>query len=323
MKILLVGGSGYIGTVVSEHFLKNKNIVHIFDNFIYKNKDHLDYFFKNYENIKIYTKDLNNVLKNNLYDFIVILSGLVGDPITKKYPDLSFKHNNLEIKNYLRIINSNFKNRLVFISTCSNYGLTDGTILLNEESKLSPLSLYAKEKVGIENFILENEWKFDFTILRFATAFGHSPRMRFDLTVNEFIKFFFLKLPFEVYDSNTWRPYCHTKDFARALEAVSSADTKKIARKIFNVGSNENNFTKKNIVEMINKYFDYNFVTYKKQGTDKRNYKVDFSKINNHLNFKPKFTLSEGIEEIVNNLRSNTYINLNNTDLYGNYSIKG
>ena len=74
---------------------------------------------------------------------------------------------------------------------------------------------------------------------------------------------------------------------------------------------------------MINKYFDYNFVTYKKQGTDKRNYKVDFSKINNHLNFKPKFTLSEGIEEIVNNLRSNTYINLNNTDLYGNYSIKG
>ena len=101
------------------------------------------------------------------------------------------------------------------------------------------MSLYAKEKVGIENFILENEWKFDFTILRFATAFGHSPRMRFDLTVNEFIKFFFLKLPFEVYDSNTWRPYCHTKDFARALEAVSSADTKNIARKIFNVGSNE------------------------------------------------------------------------------------
>jgi len=322
MKILLIGGSGYIGTVVSKYFTQKQNTVHIFDNFIYQNRSHLESFFKNNNLIKLFSNDLSNILKHNNYDLIVILSGLVGDPITKKYPDLSHKHNNIEIKNYLKIINSNFNNRLVFISTCSNYGLTDGTILLDEESTLSPLSLYAKEKVGIENYILDNDWRFHFTILRFATAFGHSPRMRFDLTVNEFVKYFFLKDPFEVYDSDTWRPYCHTKDFARALEAILLANIKNISGQIFNVGSNENNFTKRSIVEKINEFFDYNFVTYKQKGVDKRNYKVDFSKISNFLNFKPKYSLSEGVEEIVKNLLSNSYKNLNNNNLYGNYTIK-
>ena len=321
MKILLIGGSGYIGTAVSKFFIDKKNTVHIFDNFIYQNEDHLQSFFKKNELIKIYSNNLSKILKDNNYDFIVILSGLVGDPITKKYPKLSLKHNNIDIRSYLKIINSNYDKKLVFISTCSNYGLTDGNILLNEDSNLKPLSLYAKDKVDIENFILKNKWRFHYTILRFATAFGHSPRMRFDLTVNEFTKFFFLRIPFEVYDADTWRPYCHIKDFARALEAILLANINKISGQVFNVGSNENNFTKRNIVEKINEYFDYNFVIYKEKGSDKRNYKVDFSKINNLLKFKPKYSLSHGIEEIVNNLNTNSYENLNNNNLYGNYFI--
>ncbi len=320
MKILLIGGSGYIGTVVSKFFTDKNNVVHILDNFIYENKNHLKPFYKHNNLIKILSNNLNKVLSNN-YDLIVILSGLVGDPITKKYPSLSHQHNNLEIKNYLKIINTNFNKRLVFISTCSNYGLTDGTILLDENSKLCPLSLYAKEKVNIEKFILNNEWKFHYTILRFATAFGHSPRMRFDLTVNEFTKFFFLKMPFEVYDADTWRPYCHINDFARALEAILFANIKNISGQVFNVGSNENNFTKRSIVKKINKFFDYNLTTYKQKGSDKRNYKVDFSKINKLLNFKPKYSLSNGIEEIINNLKLNSYKDLNNNNLYGNYTI--
>lgn len=321
MKILLIGGSGYIGTAVSKFFTDKKNTVHIFDNFIYQNENHLQSFFKKNKLIKIYSNNFSKILKDNNYDLIVILSGLVGDPITKKYPKLSHKHNNVEIKNYLKIINLNYDKKLVFISTCSNYGLTDGNILLNEDSNLKPLSLYAKDKVDIENFILKNEWRFHYTILRFATAFGHSPRMRFDLTVNEFTKFFFLKIPFEVYDADTWRPYCHIKDFARALETIHLANINIISGQVFNVGSTENNFTKRSIVEKINEFFDYNFVIYKEKGSDKRNYKVDFSKINKLLNFKPKYSLSNGIEEIVNNLNTNSYENLNNYNLYGNYNI--
>ena len=108
---------------------------------------------------------------------------------------------------------------------------------------------------------------------------------------------------------------------ARALETIQLANINKISGQVFNVGSTENNFTKRSIVEKINEFFDYNFVIYKEKGSDKRNYKVDFSKINKLLKFKPKYSLSQGIEEIVNNLNTNSYENLNNNNLYGNYNI--
>lgn len=320
MKILLIGGSGYIGTVISNYFVNKSSNIHIFDNFIYDNREHLNTFYKNL-NISLYSNNFSNLIIENNYDLIVILSGLVGDPITKKYPSLSKLHNNYEIKNYLNFINSNYKKKLVFVSTCSNYGLTDGDTLLDENSVLNPLSLYAKDKVAIENYLLENKWNFHFTILRFATAFGHSPRMRFDLTVNEFIKLFYFKKSFEVYDSDTWRPYCHTTDFARAIEAILFADKNKISKQIFNVGSNENNFTKRAIVEKINEFFESDLVTYRERGMDQRNYKVNFSKINDILNFKPQVSLTVGVKEIIKNLKSNLYKNIHNEYLYGNHFI--
>tara|TARA_B100001063_G_C16765834_1_gene558580 strand:+ start:145 stop:1128 length:984 start_codon:yes stop_codon:yes gene_type:complete len=321
MKILLIGGSGYIGTVVASHFLYKNYEVHVLDNFIYDNKSFLkSFFFTN--KIEILDQSLEISLKNNDYDLIVILSGLVGDPITKKYPLLSKIHNNYEIKNFLSIINDNFSKKFIFISTCSNYGLNDSNILLDENCNLNPLSLYAKEKVGIENYLSSNKWKFHYTILRFATAFGHSPRMRFDLTINEFTKLYFEKKEFEVYDSETWRPYCHTTDFARAIEAILHADLDLVSNEIFNVGSNKNNFTKQMIIEEINKYFKHNYVKYKNKGVDQRNYKVDFSKIKKILNFEPEKDLSHGINEIIINLSSNRYENIENSKLYGNYFIK-
>ena len=102
------------------------------------------------------------------------------------------------------------------MSTCSNYGLIKGDYLADEEHDLNPLSLYAKSKVNIEKYILSLYKKSSMrpTILRFATAFGLSPRMRFDLTVNQFTKELKLNKKLQVFDENTWRPYCHVKDFA-------------------------------------------------------------------------------------------------------------
>ena len=191
--------------------------------------------------------------------------------------------------------------KLIFVSTCSNYGLSDTDLPLNENAELKPLSLYAKQKVEVEKYILSQKNKLDYspTILRFATAFGLSPRMRFDLTINQFTKSIFENEKLEVYDSNTWRPYCHVKDFARILEKILDFNKKTTNFQVFNVGSNNNNFTKKQIVEKIAQFIPNSKVSFTDKSKDPRNYKVDFSKISKILNIKTEYTVQDGIEEMI------------------------
>src|SRR5207247_961507 len=127
---------------------------------------------------------------------------------------------------------------------------------VDENHALAPLSLYAKHKVEMEKQLLSYKGKVGFfpTILRFATAFGLSPRMRFDLTVNEFVREMYLGKELLVFDAKTWRPYCHVRDFSRAVEFVLRAPTNKVDFEVFNVGSEANNFTKQMIVDETLKY---------------------------------------------------------------------
>ena len=165
----------------------------------------------------------------NLKDIevIVILAGLVGDPIVKKYPLIAKKINNDYMYNLIKLISDKFDGKTVFISTCSNYGLIEDKNKADENTTLNPLSNYAKAKVDIENFILSlNKNKnFNATILRFATAFGLSQRMRFDLTINEFTKQIYENKHLSIFDELTWRPYCHVKDFARLILKIIEGDT--------------------------------------------------------------------------------------------------
>ena len=195
-------------------------------------------------------------------------------------------------------------------------------ILAKESHKLKPLSLYAKQKVKIENILLKSEYrKINPVILRFATAFGLSPRMRFDLTVNQFTKSLFSKEKLEVYDPETWRPYCHVKDFCRLILIVIKSKNSKIIGNVFNAGGNSNNFTKKGIIQLIKKNIKNTEITYKKFDVDPRNYKVDFSKVKKILNFKPKYSVEYGIKEIINALKNKKIRNLNKKNLFGNYKI--
>ena len=202
----------------------------------------------------------------------------------------------------------NKSGKLIFVSTCSNYGLSETDELLDENSKLQPLSLYAEHKVDIEKYILslKNKISISPTILRFSTAFGLSPRMRFDLTINQFTKSIFYGEQLEVFDSNTWRPYCHVNDFSLAIEKIIEADTKLTNFEVFNVGRENNNYTKKQITELILKFIPNNQnVSFTNKKFDPRNYRVNFSKIENNLNFKIKYSVEEGIEEIIDYLKQN------------------
>ena len=309
-KVLLIGGAGYIGTVVTRHLIEKNFNVTCLDNLIYNNLYSLSEFKKN-KKFNFVLGDLRNeVLTNKLLskcDAVIILAGLVGDPITKKYPEISEKINNEGTKKLISSCKNKKIEKLIFVSTCSNYGLNETDLPLNEEAELKPISLYAKHKVEVEKYILslKNGKDFSPTILRFSTAFGLSPRMRFDLTINQFTKSIFCKEELEVFDSNTWRPYCHVKDFGIALEKVLEADKKITNFQVFNVGGDDNNFTKKQIVEQIFSFIPGDKVTFTNKKRDPRNYKVNFSKINKILNFKIKYSVNDGIEEMINFFKTN------------------
>ncbi len=323
-KILLIGGEGYIGKSLTNYLSKKKYNLVSFDSCIYgQNLEAKNKKIKNYKFIKgdiSKKKDLDRISKIN-FDAIVLLAGLVGDPITKKYKSLSKKINEkASIDLIKKIYLWDNSKKFIFISTCSNYGFSSSRYL-TEKHKLKPISLYAKSKVKVEKKIMNLKKKDSFqpTILRFATAFGHSERMRYDLTINQFVFELYKKGFIEVYDYNTWRPYCHVKDFARLIERVIKADQSLTAYEIFNVGSNKNNYTKKDIAKKIKKRIGGKIV-FSKKSQDKRNYIVDFSKVKKKLNFLPKYSVEYGINEIIKNLKleKNKIINYTN---FGNYKI--
>ena len=321
-RIIILGGEGYIGRVLSDYFLKKKKIVISIDNLIYKqNKP------KNKKNFKFFKinlkekKKISKIIKKN--DIVVILAGLVGDPITKKYPRQSKKINEEYLLNSIKILIKNNVKNIIFVSTCSNYGIAKNNQLVNEKSKLNPISLYAKSKIKVEKYLekISKKNNSKITILRFATAFGLSKRMRFDLTINQFVREIYLKNKLEVYDAHTWRPYCHVNDFALVINKIINHSKLKFFD-IFNVGTNKNNFTKKAIVNKIGKYLNIKNVKFTNKSQDLRNYKVDFSKIYYQLGFKPIYTIEFGIKEIIGKMKKNHFRTLKRSkDFYGNYKI--
>ena len=326
-SILLIGGEGYIGNIVAQNLLINGYAVTSFDNLLYNN--HLcvlnKFYFKNYQFICGDMLDKQRLIPAiKIADAVVLLAGLVGDPITKKYPDESALINDKGVKNVIDLCSENNEKRLIFISTCSNYGLIDNDNLANEEFELNPLSLYAKSKVNAEKYILslKGETSIQATILRFATAFGLSPRMRFDLTVSEFTRELALGNELLVYDANTWRPYCHVQDFARLIQTVIESPTEKISFEVFNAGGEVNNATKQMIVDAIIEKIPGGKVKYQEYGSDPRNYRVNFEKVKSVLGFEPRYTIQDGIEELVNLINNHVFDHVNySRNFFGNYEI--
>jgi len=268
--------------------------------------------------------DLGKAL-NDVTD-VVLLAGLVGDPVTKKYPDQAALINDAGHDLMVEKLNGRGIDRVVFVSTCSNYGLITEDALADEEFELNPLSLYAKSKVRIEKKLLSLEGATDFcpTILRFATAFGLSPRMRFDLTISELTRAIYMGEDLLVYDADTWRPYCHLRDFALLIERVLVSPSELVGFEVFNAGGDINNYTKQMIVDEILKVLPNGNVRYQEHGSDPRNYRVDFAKVRSKLDFEPKFSVSSGISELVDALDNGLFKDISSPEsFYGNWIVPG
>ena len=326
-NILLIGGGGYVGTVISSYLLKLGFNINVLDKFVYKNSKSIESYigdssYKFFYGDFIDKDDLKKASDN--IDVVVVLGGLVGDPITKSYPDESDLINNKGIKSCIDYFDNSNIEKLIFISTCSNYGLIKDNELADEDFELNPLSLYAKAKVSAEKYLINKKNKVDYsaTILRFATAFGLSPRMRFDLTISEFVRDLYFGNELEVFDEHTWRPYCHVRDFARLIHKVIIAENEVINFEIFNAGGENNNATKQMIVNKILERIPDAKVKYKENGSDPRNYKVSFQKIEEKLGFKPKYSIDDGVKELINAFRIGLYDDsIINKEQYGNYVL--
>ncbi len=326
-KILLVGGAGYIGSVLTGHFLERGHRVRSLDLLLYANhscvlpflgSDRYEFLHGDFADKNLLSRALDQVTD------VVILAGLVGDPITRKYPEASRAINDEGLLSLIRSLSGHRLQRVVFISTCSNYGLMPEGVLAEETSELRPLSAYAEAKVRLEKELLSLNGKTDYApvILRFATAFGLSPRMRFDLTVSEFAFRLFGNEELTVYDADTWRPYCHVRDFARAIELAIEAPESRVAFQVFNAGGDVNNCTKKMIVDEVVKRLPGARVHFKAEGQDRRNYKVSFAKIKKTLGFEPRFTVAQGIEELLTALKQGFFTDyVARKNFYGNYEI--
>ena len=326
-KILIIGGAGYIGTVLTECLLNEGYQVRSLDAFFYRNNHCvLPYLGRDgYESMygDLSSKDTMDQALVGV-DSVVLLAGLVGDPITKKYPEASKIVNELGVRKVISQIDGKGIKRLIFVSTCSNYGLIANDQLADEEFQLKPLSLYAKAKVAAEQYILSLTGMVDYspTILRFATAFGLSPRMRFDLTVSEFTRELATGKELLVFDAHTWRPYCHVRDFARLIQKVLEIPNELVANQVFNAGGDVNNFTKKMIVDEILNHVPGANVKYQEHGTDPRNYRVNFNKVRETFDFEPAYTVKDGVEELLGAINNHVFDYVEEQrNFYGNYEI--
>lgn len=317
MKVLVTGGAGYIGSVLVRLLLQKGYQVRVIDSLKFGGEALYDVIQNpNFEFQKGDIRNPNDVKQAIVgVDAIAHLAAIVGDPACSKFSDEAKETNWDGSVNLFEVAESAGIKRFVFASTCSNYGkMSDPSSYVNEESELRPVSLYAELKVKFENFLLQERKsaKICATALRFSTVYGFSPRIRFDLTVNEFTRDAMIKGQQEIWGPQFNRPYCHVDDLARAVILVLEADEKLVKGVVYNVGDTNENYSKRMIVEEIQKQLPDTKATFVDKTEDPRDYRVNCDKIKNELGFKITKRVSDGISEIITIINSGLV-----TDPYG------
>ena len=294
-KILITGGAGYIGSVLTKDLLDQKYNVTILDNFYYNQSSLLD--CADNQNLTIINDDVRNYnIVNKLIsknDIIIPLAGLVGAPICDKFPKDSHEIN---YNAQLNIFKNKSKDQILIMPTTNSaYGSGDKDNFCNENSKLRPISEYAKQKVELEKIMMQSP---NVTSLRLATVFGVSPRPRLDLLVNDFTFRAMKEKRLVLYESHFKRNYIHVRDISRVFQFCILNN--KTRNEIFNVGLSDTNISKLELANTIKKYIKELTIEENnlEKDPDQRNYIVSNEKIES-CGFKTNFSLEDGIKEII------------------------
>ncbi len=303
MKLLVTGGAGYIGSVLVPELLQHGHRVRVLDNFTFGGESLLGaYDHRAFEVApgEVRDRDLLRAVLSGV-DGVIHLAAVVGDPACAQDPEAARRINLQATCDLIDLGRELGVNRFVFASTCSNYGVSDTTRLADETTPLNPVSLYAETKVAAEEYVMAAAGdRFCATVVRLATVFGLSPRMRFDLLVNEFVRDAVLDRKVVVYGPSSWRPFLHVRDAARAFVACLAAPEPLIRGQVFNVGCG--NYRKMELLDLLSQNVPGLRVELAEGKADPRDYRVSFDKIQRLLRFETAYDLKTGIEKITDAL---------------------
>ena len=300
MKILITGGSGYVGSVLINKLIKKKHEVYNVDLDLFGNT-HLPFKNKLYHHIN---QDIRKVPSLDKYmknvDIVFHLACISNDPTFELNKKLSKEINYDCFENIVLSAKKNKVKKFIYISTCSVYGISKKP-KITEIHPLKPITEYNKFKGMCEPILLKHlDDKFKGCIIRPATVCGYSTKMRFDLTVNILTNFAYNKNYIKVFGGKQLRPNIHIDDLTNLYVKLVNLNFSKINKQIFNVGYENlsiENIAKK-VKRIVSKYKREKILIKFEKSNDKRSYHIDSSKIKKYLNFKPKYTVEKAIHDL-------------------------
>ena len=299
MRILLTGSRGYIGTVMAPFLLDAGQEVVGVDTDLYRRST----FGPWRESIRTLSKDVREIQVADLrgFDAVIHLAALSNDPLGDLNPALTYEINHLASVRLAEQAKAAGVRRFAFASSCSNYGAA-GNEPVDEEAELNPVTAYGESKVRVERDVSRlADDSFSPTFLRCATAYGVSPRLRFDIVLNNLVAWAFTSgKVFLKSDGTPWRPIVHIEDISRAFLAVLSAPREAVHGQAFNVGRNDQNYRIREIAQIVKETVPGCEIAFADDaGPDKRNYRADFSKIGRLLPaFQPKWDARKGARQL-------------------------
>lgn len=300
MKVLITGIDGYIGTQMAGRFMAAGHDVTGIDSGFYRE----GWLYNGVKfSPKVITKDTRNITLGDLkgFDAIVSLADLSNDPLGNQDPKNTYAINHTAIVRLAKLAKKAGIKRFIYSSSCSIYGIAkDG--LVDETSEVFPQTAYAKCKLLVENDLKKlSDATFTTVYMRNATVFGASPRMRFDLVVNNLSGIAWTEKEIRLSSDGTpWRPLVHILDVCEAFLAVLEAPKALVQNQIFNIGSSNGNYQVKDVAKIVGKVFPGCKVTLGKSDGDNRSYKVSFDKLKTTF---PKLVIKRTVEDGAKELR--------------------
>lgn len=322
-KVLVVGGAGYLGSVLCRRLLEKGYSVRVLDSLLF-GEDPIKDLYKD-SNFELLVGDMRNITTMvdaiSGVDAVIHLAAIVGDPASALDPRQTVEVNYLATKLIAEICKYNQVNKFIFASTCSVYGaqVSDDESLLTEKSSLNPVSLYAEMKIMSEKALMDlSDENFLPTIMRMGTLYGMSPRMRFDLVVNILTAKAKFDGEFNIMGGDQWRPFIEVGDAADAYIKCLEAPFADVGGEIFNLGSDAQNFRIKEVGEIVHKVISSSKMNINEADVDQRDYRVSFDKILNVLSHNAKKTIEKSVTEIADAIDSGEIKDYSNK-IYNNF----
>jgi nucleoside-diphosphate-sugar epimerase len=319
--VVITGGAGYIGSLLTSELLRANYRVTVLDSLLFGGESLVP--FLHHPNFQFVKADVTEprAVKDSLKDgwpkpnAIIHLAAIVGFPACQAVgKQVAWRYNVEATKSVFGQAVDLGVERFVFSSTYSNYGLSPDGKPVTEDSPLNPQSLYAETKIASEEFLLtQKDASCAPLVFRFATLYGISPRTRFDLIVNQFVLEAFTKRQLIIYQRGYSRSFVHIRDVVRGVIMGLEAEREKICGEVFNLGTDNGNYSKDDIVRLVLKRIPETVVEYKDLtfGGDMRDITVSFAKVKNVFGFETTLDVDDGVRELLFALKTGIIRNPN------------